>query len=146
MNVSQLTTILDANGDSSLHFRLPSGQLVPDHFHVTEVGRVEKNFIDCGGTRRRSVSCLLQTWTANDRHHRLTAEKLARILKIAAPVLGSEDLNVEVEYGTDVAAQYTIADVQVQDGLVFALRGKQTACLALDVCGVGECNTDGCCP
>jgi hypothetical protein len=146
MNVAELTRILEANGGSSLHFKLPSGTMVPAHFHVTEVGRVEKNFIDCGGTRRQSISCLLQTWTANDVHHRLTAEKLAKILKLAGPVLGGDDLRVEVEYGTEVAAQYTIADVQVADGLVFALAGKKTACLALEICGVSDCNTEGCCP
>jgi hypothetical protein len=146
MNVAQLTKVLDAHGGSSLHFKLPSGEFVPDHFHVTEVGRVEKNFIDCGGTRRKSVSCLLQTWTANDTHHRLTADKLAKILKLAAPILESDELSVEVEYGTEVAAQYTIADFQLADGITLTLRGKQTACLALDVCGVGQCNTDGCCP
>ena len=72
MNVQEVTQVLEANSESSLRFVLPSGQYVPDHFHVTEVGRVEKNFIDCGGTRRKAVSCLLQAWTANDVQHRLT--------------------------------------------------------------------------
>ncbi|MGA8855051.1 MAG: DUF6428 family protein, partial [Christiangramia sp.] len=31
-------------------FQLPNGQLVPEHFHVTEVGKITKHFIDCGGT------------------------------------------------------------------------------------------------
>jgi hypothetical protein len=30
-------------------FMLPNGSFVPEHFHVTEVGLVTKNFIDCGG-------------------------------------------------------------------------------------------------
>ncbi len=34
-------------------FQLPNGELVPNHFHVTEVGKITKNFIDCGGTLRR---------------------------------------------------------------------------------------------
>lgn len=145
MNVAKLYEVLHAHGDCRLRLKLPSGQFVPSHFHVTEVGRVEKNFIDCGGTRRRLVSCLLQAWTANDLDHRLTAEKLAKILKLAEPILESNDLAVEIEYGSDVAAQYTLADVQVDDGLVLSLKGKQTACLALEICGVSECNTDGCC-
>jgi len=145
MNVAQLYEILHTHGDRPLRLKLPSGQFVPSHFHVTEVGRVEKNFIDCGGTRRQSISCLLQTWTANDLEHRLTAEKLAKILKLAEPILESSNLPVEVEYGSEVAAQYILADVQVADDLVLSLKGKQTACLALEVCGVSECNTDGCC-
>jgi hypothetical protein len=146
MNVAELTQILETHGASTLRFRLPSGQFVPDHFHVTEVGRVEKTFIDCGGTRRSAVSCLLQTWVANDVEHRLSAGKLAAILKIAEPILGSRELNVEIEYGTDVAGQYTIANVQTGEALVFTLEGKQTACLATELCVVGECNAPGCCP
>src|SRR5580700_6908951 len=99
MIVKQLTQLLEANSDSSLHIMLPSGEFVPDHFHVTEVGRVQKTFIDCGGTRRESVSCLLQTWTAHDVEHRLVAGKLSKILKLAEMVLGSDDLPLEVEYG-----------------------------------------------
>ena len=146
MNVQQLAEVLEHNSESSLRFVLPSGERIPDHFHITEVGRVEKNFIDCGGTRRKAVSCLLQAWSANDVDHRLEAGKLAKILKIAAATLGSTDLPVEIEYGPDVAAQYQLADVEVgEDGLHFILVGKQTDCLAKDRCSVGECNTSGCC-
>ena len=124
--------------------RLRAGN--PDHFHVTEVGRVQKSFIDCGGTRRESVSCVLQTWTAHDIEHRLVAGKLSKILKLAEKVLGSEDLPLEVEYGADVASQYILADVEVTpNGLLFVLVGKQTDCLARDKCGIGECSTSSCC-
>ena len=29
-------------------FMLPNGKLVPSHFHVTEIGKISKHFIDCG--------------------------------------------------------------------------------------------------
>jgi hypothetical protein len=146
MNVKELTQVLEANNDSTLHVMLPTGEFVPDHFHVTEVGRVQKTFIDCGGTRRESVSCLLQVWTANDVEHRLSAGKLVKILKLAGPVLGSHELPVEIEYGADVASQYVLADVETTPaGPLFVLAGKQTDCLARDKCGVGECNSSQCC-
>jgi hypothetical protein len=146
MIVKELVQILETNSDSSLHIMLPSGEFVPDHFHVTEVGRVQKNFIDCGGTRRESVSCLLQTWTAQDVDHRLIAGKLSNILRLAAPVLESDDLAVEVEHGADVASQYFVADVEVTPkGLLFVLAGKRTDCLAKDKCGADVCTTSGCC-
>src|SRR5688572_28781734 len=103
MNVGQLLSVLEANGDSSLRVVLPSGEAIPGHFHVTEVGRIEKDFVDCGGTRRQTVSCSLQTWAASDVEHRLSAGKLARIFQLAQPVLKSADLPVEVEYGADIA-------------------------------------------
>ena len=73
MIAKHLTQILDRHPDAPLHLMLPSGEFVPDHFHVTEIGCVQKHFIDCGGTPRRSGSCLLQVWTAHDLDHRLSA-------------------------------------------------------------------------
>jgi hypothetical protein len=146
MNVNELVPLLEFNSDFSIRFVLPSGEFIPDHFHVTEIGRVERNFIDCGGTRRQSVACMLQTWTANDIDHRLTAGKLAKIFSLAAPVLKAPDLPVEVEYGTDVVGQYNLDSVESKPGaLHFVLTAKQTDCLARDKCGVNECSSHGCC-
>ena len=146
MNVQELVPMLEFNSDATLRFVLPSGEFMPAHFHVTEIGRVEKNFIDCGGTRRQSVACMLQTWTANDVDHRLTAGKLAKIFKLAAPLLKSADLPVEIEYGVDVAGQYILDKVEAApQSLHFVLAAKHTDCLARDKCGVNECSSPGCC-
>ena len=32
-----------------LTFKLPNGTKIPSHFHVTEVGLITREFIDCGG-------------------------------------------------------------------------------------------------
>jgi hypothetical protein len=148
ITVNQLRDVLENHRDSELHIMLPSGEFVPGHFHITEVGRVQKTFIDCGGTCRESVACVLQVWTAQDVDHRLSAGKLAKILSLADTVLGQSDLLVEIEYGTDSASQYLVADVEVTpSGLLFVLAGKHTDCLAKDKCGVGEtcCTGNGCC-
>jgi hypothetical protein len=119
---------------------LPSGEFVPAHFHVTEIGRVHKTFVDCGGVQRESETCVLQIWTADDLHHRLTAGRLAQIFSIARPTIGSGDLPVGVEYGAEVAAQYYLSDIEITPkGLLFVLAGKQTECLAPDRCGVSGC-------
>lgn len=146
MTVKELADLLEANKSSSLRIQLPSGQFVPNHFHVTEVGRIDKRFVDCGGTRRMTSSCLLQTWTADDTDHRLTAGKLAGILRIAEPVLESDQLPVEIEYGVEVASQYIVSHaVEMFGELHLAVVGKQTDCLAKDKCGVGEGSAAGCC-
>jgi hypothetical protein len=140
-----MAQVLAANGNLPLHFMLPSGEVVPEHFHVTEVGRIHKVFVDCGGTRRELVTCLLQLWTANDFAHRLTAEKLSKILSLSAPVLAADDLEVEVEYGSEVASQYKLVDAVVNgEGVFLVLDGKQTACLALDKCGIDSCASNEC--
>ncbi|QDU31421.1 hypothetical protein ETAA8_65790 [Anatilimnocola aggregata] len=146
MNVQELQGLLEKHTESSLRLQLPTGEFIPDHFHVTEVGRVDKTFIDCGGTRRQTASCLLQTWTANDLDHRLESGKLAKILDLAKPVLGTGELPIEIEYGPQIAAQYVLSNVEVgPSALTFVLVGKQTDCLAKDKCGVGECSTPSCC-
>jgi hypothetical protein len=50
MKLSQVKLLLPSI--DKLQFKLENGQLVPAHFHITEVGKVSKHFIDCGGTIR----------------------------------------------------------------------------------------------
>lgn len=118
---------------SIINFRLPDGSYVPQHFHVTEVGLVTKNFIDCGGVERQERVVNFQLWKAGDYDHRLAPQKFLRILDISKKVLGdAEDLDIEVEY-----QQGTIAKFGLEfDGKDFVLTAKQTACLAQDACGI----------
>lgn len=140
MLVKDLLQLLDRHAESQLHIMLRSGEFLPAHFHITEVGRVQRTFIDCGGTRRESASCLLQVWVADDVEHQLLAGKLLKVLRLADSVLGSVELPLEFEYGPDVAGQYFLADVEVTpSGLLFVLSGKRTDCLAPDKCGVSNC-------
>ena len=121
---------------------------MPAHFHVTEVGRVEKRFIDCGGTRREIASCVLQVWVAEDRDHRLAAGKLSGILALAADLLAGDDLPVEVEFERGVISQYPVVGAERQEGLLlFHLRLKHTDCLAKDRCGIPVSTgaSTGCC-
>ena len=59
---------------SQIAFQLPNGDLVPNHFHVTEVGKITKHFIDCGGTVRTEEVINFQLWEANDYDHRFTTK------------------------------------------------------------------------
>ena len=81
---------------STIAFQLPNGDLVPNHFHVTEVGKVTKHFIDCGGTVRNEEVANFQLWEANDYDHRLYPEKLVHIIELSEKVLGLPDLEIEV--------------------------------------------------
>lgn len=115
-------------------FQLPDGSLVPAHFHVTEVGKVTKDFIDCGGTRRQEEVANFQLWEANDYDHRLHPEKLVKIIELSQKVLGLGDLPIEVEYQGQTIGKYGLDF----DGKNFLLTNKQTDCLAKDNCGVPE--------
>ena len=135
MNVEELLGLLDAHPNQTLSITLPNGEEVAPHFHITEVGHVTKNFLDCGGTRRKTESCLLQTWVYSDVDHRLETSKLANILRIAGDVLPSLDLPVEIEHEIGVVSQYPVVSSS-SDGQSLTLTTglKHTACLAMDLC------------
>lgn len=82
----------------AVNFELEDGTKVPEHFHVTEVGIITKQFIDCGGTVRNEKVANFQLWDANDFEHRLKPGKLLDIISLSEKVLGMEDLEIEVEY------------------------------------------------
>jgi Family of unknown function (DUF6428) len=152
MTVDELLAVLSDNAGATLHLALPDGGFVPAHFHVTEAGRVQKDFIDCGGTVRSTVACVLQVWVADDTDHRLNAGKLAKIVWLAAPVLKATNLPVEIEYEAGLVSQFPLIAAEVNpSGVLFHLGSKQTACLAADRCGIappvasGCCATPGCC-
>jgi Family of unknown function (DUF6428) len=117
---------------NNINFLLPDGTIVPQHFHITEVGSITKNFIDCGGTVRNENVVSFQLWEANDFEHRLSPEKLLGIISLSEKTLGIKDSEVEVEYQTDTIGKYGLDF----NGKNFVLTGKKTDCLASDSCGI----------
>ncbi len=132
MKLSDLKTKLDSINE--VNFQLPNGSFVPKHFHVTEVGQINKHFIDCGGTVRTEKTVNFQLWEAGDFDHRLAPQKLNSIIALSEKVLGIEDAEIEVEYQSDTIGKYGLDF----DGKNFLLTNKQTACLASDHCGIPE--------
>ena len=119
-------------GLEAVNFKLPNGTYLPAHFHVTEVGLVTKHFIDCGGVERKETVANFQLWEAGDYDHRLAPQKFLHILNLSERILGSEELDIEVEYQQDTIGKFGL----VFDGTDFLLTPKQTACLAQDACGI----------
>jgi hypothetical protein len=131
MKLSEIKTEL--NKLATIAFQLPNGELVPNHFHVTEIGKVTKNFIDCGGKIRLEETVNFQLWEANDYDHRLHPEKLVHIIELSENKLQIPDLEIEVEYQT----KETIGKFNLEfDGTNFLLTSKRTDCLAKENCGV----------
>jgi hypothetical protein len=135
MKLPELKMILALHPAALVRFQLPHGEFVPAHAHVTEVARIDKRFIDCGGTLRTDTLCRLQTWFADDIEHRLTADKLLKILTKAENVLLTEDLEVDVEHEVGYITQFPLGGAEVADGeIIFRLTERHTACLAMDKC------------
>src|ERR1700722_1538287 len=94
MTLDTFIKVLSENPAAAVHMMLPDQSFVPAHFHVTEVGRAQKDFIDCGAPIRSTTACVLQVWVAKDFDPRLDTTKLVHIVRLAAPLLKSSDLAV----------------------------------------------------
>lgn len=148
MKLSEIKEILPTL--ENVEFQLENGTFVPEHFHVTEVGIITKNFIDCGGVIRDEKVVNFQLWDANDFNHRLKPNKLLHIITLSEDKLGIEDSEIEVEYQSGTIGKYDLGF----NGKTFILKNKKTACLAQDSCGIpaekqkirlSEISTESCC-
>jgi hypothetical protein len=115
-------------------FVLPSGHVVPKHFHITEVGTTVRNYIDCGGKIRTEKNINFQLWVANDLHHSLSSNKIKQILDLSQSIIDSNYLEVEVEWQQESIARYGLKPHQ--NG--FELIALHTQCKAEDHCGIPE--------
>ncbi|MDA7537638.1 DUF6428 family protein [Akkermansiaceae bacterium] len=143
VDVKKLKAVLAENPGKEVVLILPDGDAVPEHFHVTEVGTLRKEFIDCGGTQRVTSCCQLQAWVATDLDHRISSDKLLSILNLGAKVLTGDFLPVEIEYEQGVISQYPLDGVEVEASQVeLYLASKHTDCLAKEKCGIPEAEED----
>lgn len=135
MILLELKKALAGNSHRNIRFVLPTGSRIPPHAHVTEVARIDKRFVDCGGTSRTETKCRLQTWFADDTDHRLTAGKLLAILEKAVSILETENLEVDVEHEAPFISHFPIGKITTEDDtLLIQLGITHTACLAEDKC------------
>jgi len=138
---------LAAHAAAGLRFRLPTGSLAPVHAHLTEVARVEKRFIDCGGTVRTRVSTRVQLWAADDTEHRVSCGKCLEILGRGAALIESDALPFEVELDLPYLSLFeAVGTAREGDELVVLLSPVKADCLAPDVCVPSACRPgSGCC-
>lgn len=131
MTLRSLQNALEASPRRFPRFVLPDGDYIPAHAHVTQVGHVVRNFIDCGGLTGKEEKVVLQTHVDSDTDHRLRSARFAKILQLGSRVIPSADLDVDVEYDCCVVAQYPIGEA-TPDGehLNLILQRGRTQCRA----------------
>ena len=78
-----------------MEFKLENGTMVPEHFHITGVGMVIKNLIDCGRTFRIEKTVSFQLRNADDYDHRLMPSKLLRFIELSENQLNIEDAEIK---------------------------------------------------
>jgi hypothetical protein len=135
-----------------IQFMTPNGKWIAPHFHITEIGKKTKTFLDCGNVLRSESFVTFQLWHANDFDHRLLPNKLLGIIENSAALNLDDSLSIEVEYQTDTTIGLFSLEFETD---TFMLIAKETNCLAKDHCGITEsempvskntCSSDsGCC-
>ncbi len=146
MNLSELKLALPSV--QWVRFKFPAGEMVPAHFHLSEIAKVEKHLMDCGGVLRKNTSICLQLYVANDFEHRLSGLKLLDIVQRAEKeLLLHAQEEVEVELQGRSMERYEIEF----DRDSFLLKALYTDCLAREKCGIDlsptslSCSPNSCC-
>lgn len=133
MTLAEFRTFLDHV--NSLEFIQVDGTSVAPHFHITEVGQLDRFFIDCGGTVRKTSKVNFQMYIDVDFDHRLSIEKLAGIVDASINQLGlNPNLELQVEFQGKSIENYGLEYEQGK----FIFQALQTDCLAKDKCGIPE--------
>ncbi len=135
MNLSEFKSHLKTL--ETLEFRLPDGSLVPAHFHLTEIGLIDKVFIDCGGTLRQEKKISFQLWYSTDVEHRLSPKRLLEIVEMGESKLNLGNAEIEIEYQSETIGKYGLELGEAS----FKLISTQTDCLAPDKCNIPEKST-----
>ena len=135
MKLAELKQQLARQPDATVRFLLPDGNAILPHAHVTEVARIDRRFVDCGGALRNDSLCRLQIGVADDVDYRLTAGRLLKILNQAKSFLVSDDFEVDVEHEIKFISQFPVVSVQVlRFAIILYLGRRRTACLAMGKC------------
>ena len=137
MTLSEFKSLLQNNRDKLFQVALPTGDQVPISFHITEVGRVEKTFLDCGGKLHTRSTAQLQIWVGPDEDHRIQAGKMADILERSGAVVPDDTLPLELEYElpNGFVSQFPVGGFNVsEEAVVLELGVRHTECLAPELC------------
>ena len=132
MKLSQIKNILKLKED--VKFKLINWDIIPEHFHITEIWLVSKKFIDCGWSLRENNTINFQLRTDEDFDHRLSSSKLLNIIDIYQKTISDQDFEVDIEYQDYTIGIYTLDYINNY----FVLMPKITDCLAKDKCGITQ--------
>ena len=137
MTLQEFKSLLQDNRGKLFQVVLPTGDAVPVSFHITEVGRVEKTFVDCGGKLHTRKTAQLQVWVGPDEDHRIQAGKMADILDRSVEIVPDDTLPLELEYEMEngFVSQLPVAGFSTSDeAVVLELGVRHTECLAPELC------------
>ncbi len=142
---------LEKNKNLEVTWKLQGEQLIPDHYHITEVKVINAHSVDCGGNEHHEKHYEIQLWTGSgkDDGHRLTADKTLKIFDTVGKKQGTEPrIDVFIEYGNkkNPTRKYMIKSLDKSDySLIANLEIPQTACKPALALADGCCTSESAC-
>lgn len=134
MKLDEFRRLLSSHPAHGVLFFL-EGRELPLHLHVTEIGREERDFLDCGGGRRKRERCVLQLWVGEDVEHRLSSDKLLGIVDMGSVLFEHDFPEVWVEWEIGSVSQYPLSSFRSSgSNILLGLGENHTACLAPGKC------------
>jgi hypothetical protein len=149
MLFQEFKQITQNNPAKEIKIYLPNGEIIPEHFHLTDIGTIAHNFIDCGGVVGSNSWVQIQLWVADDKDHRITTTTISKIITASEKILqnsDSEEIVIEYQH-SDSATKYNVVNINVGDNITINLGVINTTCLEIernpntDKCG----NNSSCC-
>jgi hypothetical protein len=149
MLFQEFKQITQNNPAKEIKIYLPNGEIIPEHFHLTDIGTIAHNFIDCGGVVGSNSWVQIQLWVADDKDHRITTTTTSKIITASEKILqNSDNEEIVIEYQhSDSATKYNVVNINVGDNITINLGVINTTCLEIernpntDKCG----NNSSCC-
>lgn len=135
-----------------LSFTTNGTQLVPDHYHITEIKQVSTRSVDCGGFAHNDEHIEVQLWLAKqqDDGHRINNADIAKIVSLVNSKLEMDtSLPIFFEYSDEFnpTAKYKVTNISEDaERILFDLEIPKTVCkprLALEESGCAP--GSGCC-
>ena len=123
MKLDEFRSLLSSNPGKGVFFFL-EGRELPLHLHVTEIGRENRDFLDCGGARRKRERCVLQLWVGEDVDHRLVSDKLLGIVDMGSVLFEHDIPEVWVEWEIGSVSQYPLSSFRVDGSFVLIGLGE----------------------
>jgi hypothetical protein len=149
MLFQEFKQITQNNPAKEIKIYLPNGEIIPEHFHLTDIGTIAHNFIDCGGVVGSNSWVQIQLWVADDKDHRITTTTISKIITASEKILqnsDSEEIVIEYQH-SDSATKYNVVNINVGDNIIINLGVINTTCLEIERNpNTGKCgNNSSCC-
>ena len=124
MKISEFKSIIKKLKD--IVFVLPSGKKIPSHLHITEIGIIQKQYVDCGGNLRLENLINMQLWYSNDKNHKIEPAKILKIIERSDKLLKFQDDEIQIEYQQDTVCKFNL---KFSGDITFKLIKTFTDCL-----------------